>query len=306
MKMDKSRQLLNVGRLQVGDILLSRPQGAESWLIAKLGKSRFSHAEIVVGERIGGPEYFLSSYEATTDRTRRGQLVGFIRNIPLTDYVYRIRDVRIKLPPLVNAKDITDWVQFEVLRWRETDSSSFKEFQKSLKTRCNALNLTPYASPRVLAALTPFPRMTEFLARCTGLVPTHVVDGLFCSQLVAKVYSDGGLPLAPLPPEEIAPRHLAELAGRTESPLLIVPKEQLIFLPGTDYFVATDYRALNTGVKNHSTETASAVRAGELVQDTFQRFLKSSQKILKSFHKHLNKRREKTDDCRNECKRRWR
>jgi hypothetical protein len=286
MKMCKSRQLLNVDQLQVGDILLSRPQGVESWLIAKLGGSRYSHAEIIVGGRISGTEFFLSSYEATTDKTKRGQLVGLVRNIPLTDYQYRLRDIRVKLPPLVKAKDITDWVEFEVLRWRDSDTSSFKEFQKLLKTNCNILNLKPYASPRVVAALTPFPRMMEFLGKRTGQVPTHIVDGLFCSQLVAKVYSEGGFPLAPLPPEEIAPRHLAELGRRADSPLLIVPKEQLIFLPGTDYSVATDNRALNTGVKNHSTETASAVRAAELVQDT-------SQKLLSSFQKLLNKGREK-------------
>jgi hypothetical protein len=286
MKLGKLRQLLNVDRLQVGDILLSRPQGVESWLIAKLGGSRFSHAEIVVGERIGGPDFVLSTYEATTDKTGRGQLVGLVRNMLLTDYLYRLRDIRVKLPPLVQAKDITDWVEFEVLRWRDSETSSFKEFQKSLKTKCNTLNLKPFASPRAVAALTPFPRMMEFLGKRTGLVPTHVVDGLFCSQLVAKVYSEGGFPLASVPPEAIAPRHLAEFARRADSSLSIVPREQLIFVPGTDYFAARDLRVLTTGVRHHSTETASIGRITERVNDSFH-------KIQNSFRKLLNRRREK-------------
>jgi hypothetical protein len=282
--MDPCSVVLNVGRLQAGDILLSRPNGWESWLIARLIGSRFSHAEIVVGERITDDGLVLMAYEATTDESSLGNIVGLVRRRRLVDYQFTAKELPddasaaakkayveagIRWPVL--AMDITRYAEFEVLRPRAVAASAFKRFQGDLMDICNAFHLRPYANADVLGNLVPFPRLLKYLGHLTKRIPRDVHEGLFCSQLVALAYEIGGLRISQLQPREITPRHLAELAEGAEASFELVPRKALQFSPGADYVLANDWRLENELLKRHSTDTAEGLRASEHIQDIAKR-----------------------------------
>jgi hypothetical protein len=280
----KSPKSVNVNRLRSGDILLSRPRGIESWFIAKLGGSRFSHAEIVVNEPEGG----LCVYEATTDHTSQKEVVGLVRKKLLVDYQYAPRfpsraasaDEKRKFfdrpseerEPVL-AKDISEYVEFEVLRRPGPVAPEFRKFQNALAAICSPLHLEPYAGIDAISRLTAFPWLVNVLAKRTGLIPDHIVPGLFCSQLVAMVYKEGGFALSSLPPEDVTPRHLAEFARMPNGPLVVVPPQTLLFSPGSEYVLANDWRATNAAVNRHSADTAFPIRIWETIERDLKRMI---------------------------------
>jgi hypothetical protein len=279
-----AERFLNVNRLRSGDILLSRSRGIESWFIAKLGGSRISHAEIVVGEPEGG----LCVYEATTDHTSQKKIVGLVRKKLLADYQYAPRfpsraasaDEKREFfdrPPEerepVLAKDISEYAEFEVLRRPVPVTPEFRKFQNALAAICSPLHLEPYAGIDAISGLTAFPRLAKVLTKRTGLIPDHVVPGLFCSQLVAMVYKEGGFALSSLPPEDVTPRHLAALARMPSSPLAVVPPQTLLFSPGSEYELVSDWLAMNAALNRHSANTALPIRICQTIERDLKRMI---------------------------------
>jgi hypothetical protein len=277
MTSDSPPKLANLNRLRKGDILLSRPRGIESWFIAKLGGSRFSHAEIVIRD----PEESWCVYEATTALTTRKEVVGLIRKKPAADYQYapifpprtasgdekkRFLERPSEERELVIARDISEYVEFDVLRWRDPPTPEFLKFQDGLGAICERFYLTPYASIDAIARLTAFPWLVKILAKRTRLIPDHIVPGLFCSQLVALVYKNGGFALSSLPAEDITPRHLDELARMPGGHLVAIPRQTLLFSPGSEYELTHDWRDQNTWVNLHGTDTADIIRISERIQ----------------------------------------
>lgn len=267
-----SLTLLNVNQLRAGDIILSRPRECESMFIALFGMSCFSHAEIVVESTDSIP----LTLEATTDNSSSGAIVGLVRERFLRELIYEKRNPqRTEDCDLVFAKDISNYAKFEVMRWCDSQATEFIKFQKSLKDIREAIRLTPYANVEIIARLTYFPAVVILLNKFIGSIPQAYCEGLFCSQLVAKAYQDGGCPLftSDMPPEKVSPRRLAGLAEGNNSKLRFLPKNELLFVPGAEYALKYDLRPLNKFVKQHSVDTGANLRASEKTLSLVQEIL---------------------------------
>ena len=173
-------RLIDVGKPKTGDIILTRSSGIDSWLIALFGRSKFSHAQIVLQDRESP-----WACEATTDSTSTGELVGLVRSVPLYDYMYSRTDKQHLVPPIF-AKNIADYGCFEIMRWRDQIDPAFVAFQKSLPMFCLGLRLRPYANIAALVRFASFPPLWIALNKVLALIPNHVVPGYFCSHLVAR------------------------------------------------------------------------------------------------------------------------
>ena len=255
----RSERLIDVGKLKTGDIILTRSREIDSSLISLFGRSRFSHAQIVVSDGKSG-----WTYEATTDKTSTGELVGLVRSVPLFDYIYSCTDKSV-VSRHIFAKNIGAYGAFEVLRWRNQGAPAFVRFQKQLSLFCAELKLRPYANIAALARFAPFPTLWIALNKVFGLVPDHVVPGYFCSQLVALAYREGGASLSAVDPSDVTPRSLWELGKDTSSTIGAVPVAELEFSPGDRYVRMTDWRQMKDFVIADSNGSASSMRKLEII-----------------------------------------
>jgi hypothetical protein len=254
-------RLLNLAQVRPADIILSRSKKIESGIIAWLGQSRFSHAEIIVGD-YDGADVTLSACEATTDKSSTKAIVGLVRRRLIADYQFSLRrPASVSLPVL--AMDISKYSHFALLRHRQAETEEFDAFRRKLLSLCRPLHLTPYASVKDIAQLTARPDAAEFFGKLSRQIPRHVAPGLFCSQLVSLLYQQGGFPLGVLRPEQMAPRHLQALAAQPDAALTVVPPSDILFDPGTAYEMTQDWRERNTWIDQHSTDVAGTIRISE-------------------------------------------
>lgn len=212
------RRYIDLSMLEAGDIFLSRPKGqSDSMAIALLGATRFSHAEIYLGDRrrdlpegVSNPETCEATV-ATHLLSGRLGLIGLVRNrvLPRAVWSRKIVNGQPIGDDIYLIMDVAEYAAFEVRRWKGAKPPGFAAFQEMLAAHSMELLRTPYAEVRALARLTPLPWFVGFLARISGWFPKPMVRGLFCSQLVALLYEMGGFPLFEnLSPEDVTPRAL--------------------------------------------------------------------------------------------------
>jgi len=304
--MGRRERLIDVGKLRAGDIILTRASGFDSFLLALFGRSRFSHAQIVFSVEDGGPR----ACEATTDLTSAGELVGLVRTVFLRDHFYKratrpkskrasfLRDYLSTLVPwrkkklastvletYVSTKDIGEYAAFQVLRVGDQTTPAFVRFQQSLPKFCDEVHLKPYADVAELAKFAPLTPLWIALNRIVPIIPNHILPGLFCSQLVALAYKDGGLPLSDKEPSEITPRLLAGLAKQAKSAMITIPLAQLEFVPGNDYVRDHNFRPQNELFTQRISNNAHTFRLFESLDHQLAGLMARNSEVLRKMRK---------------------
>lgn len=198
----RADKVLNRSALRPGDVILSRPKGIESALIARFGKSVFSHAQLLVSKEWVHPAEAneqaqrsaseLVILEATTDVDPvTNRLVGGIgfRELP-------IHYVRRSVDPVHSSKralSLSSYVYFEVFRHIDADTDAFRSFaENSLRELCQKYIGQPYASLDDLAKAAGMSDTLRALADLLNVIPKSRRPGIFCSQLVSRLYEEGG------------------------------------------------------------------------------------------------------------------
>ncbi|OGL65732.1 MAG: hypothetical protein A3J27_07720 [Candidatus Tectomicrobia bacterium RIFCSPLOWO2_12_FULL_69_37] len=217
-----SNEVLDLAALRPGDIILSRPKGLESALIAFFGQSDFSHAQLLVPDDCLGSQHTelkrkqpigrqrcTLAIEATTDFDPIiKQIVGGVgyRRLPLR----YLRPMEAPPHQSQTVSPLSSYLYFDVFRHRSADTEEFREFVTSrIPEICHRYEHRPYASLRDLAQVTATPWIVETLGSLLKIIPQSPRPGLFCSQFVASIFADGGFPLTDCPPARVRPRDLA-------------------------------------------------------------------------------------------------
>jgi hypothetical protein len=213
-------EVLDLRALQSGDIILSRPAGLESSLIAFFGASEFSHAQLVVVDDVLGaaatalrrtsPDQPCDLViEATTDvDPATQQLIGGVgyRRLPRRS----IRDSSLASVPKGAVSPLTGYVYFDVFRHHAAGTAAFQRFfREHIASVCERYLYKPYAQLHDLAAISIAPWTVEFVANILRVIPDSPRSGLFCSQLVASIFRDGGYPLIDIDPRYVRPGDVA-------------------------------------------------------------------------------------------------
>lgn len=217
-----SNEVLDLAALRPGDIILSRPKGLESALIAFFGQSDFSHAQLLVPDECLGPQHAqlkrkqpvgrprcTLAIEATTDFDPISkQIVGGVgyRRLPLR----YLRPTGAPPHQSQTVAPLSSYLYFDVFRHRNADTKEFREFVTNrIPEICHRYEHRPYASLHDLAQVTATPWTVEALGSLLKIIPRSPRSGLFCSQLVASLFADGGFPLTDCVPARVRPRDLA-------------------------------------------------------------------------------------------------
>jgi hypothetical protein len=207
---------IDIRKLLPGDILLTRQKGEkDSQLIALFGGSRYSHAELYAGQS--------TTYEATThvvgDQPHQ-KLVGSVGIRWIDDGLWRqCAGAQASQSGSGSAHNYstdvmkTDrYAHCDVFRWHDDDEPGLQQFRDGVYDRGKAFRFRPYATLRDLTATLPLGLrlLAQSLGQFVDVIPPSYGSGLFCSQLVARIYEEGGLPLfRHLSPQYVTPRHLA-------------------------------------------------------------------------------------------------
>ena len=217
-------EVLNLDALQPGDIILSRPATWESSWIAIFGLSRFSHASLVVLEDMvdvvsaeagfsarGRPHTLL--IEATTDQLPgTDEIVGGVGYWPLGNKW--IRKHGSSEVPTGNVFPLNKYAYFEVFRHRSSATEEFQAFvQYGITASCRRYLNEPYARLSDLSKVSVAPWFVRLAGNWLMHLPKSQRAGLFCSQLVAAIYHDGGFPLSAKEPSLVRPRDLARASN---------------------------------------------------------------------------------------------
>ena len=213
-------QVLNLDALQPGDIILARPATRKSFWIAFFGLSRFSHASLVVLEDMvdvvsaeagssarGRPHTLL--IEATTDQLPgTDEIVGGVGYWPLGNKW--IRKHGSSELPTGNVFLLNNYAYFEVFRHRSSATEEFQAFvQHGITASCKHYLNEPYARLSDLSKVSVAPWFVRLAGNWLMYPLESQRAGLFCSQLVAAIYHDGGFPLSAKEPSLVRPRDLA-------------------------------------------------------------------------------------------------
>jgi hypothetical protein len=240
-----SNEALDLAALRPGDIILSRPRGLESSLIALFGQSNFSHAQLLVTDRCLGQNYERSEIsspsrtkgdydlviEATTDfepETKR--IVGGVG--------YRRLAVRYVRQPgsspfkSRSISPISDYLYFDVFRHQSDGTEVFRTFiEEQLPKLCQRYANEPYATLHDLAQASAMPQTVEALGEVIKIIPRSPRPGLFCSQLVATIFAEGGFPLTSILPRLTRPQDLAladTLVRKTPQTRVVIEKNAVV------------------------------------------------------------------------------
>jgi hypothetical protein len=254
-----SNEALDLMALRPGDIILFRPKGLESALIAHFGNSKFSHAQLLVRDDCLGAQYKKLHNNPTPERERCSLVIEATTDIdPITKKIaagvgYRRlprRYLRRRgMSPFESrtVSPLSSYVYFDVFRHRAAATEEFRTFiTERVPKLCQRYANQPYASLSDLAQVSAMPLTVEALGKFVKTIPRSSRPGLFCSQLVASIFADGGFPLTQRPASRTRPQDLASastLACITPNTRLVIDEDAVIrtyaqlleeVLPGID------------------------------------------------------------------------
>lgn len=181
----RSPLFLDVFRLRPGDIILSRARAFSSKKIALWTGGCFSHAQLVVAP--GGV-----IVESTYDEDFAGV------NCSLPPY----QNVERKGEPVAGIRVIRRYRYFEVFRYSPTseqESVRLKAFTKEVFRKALRYCGEPYANAQTLISLSPLLQSVKVLRELAESLGDAIIrtpwNGIFCSQLIAVLYAEAGIPL---------------------------------------------------------------------------------------------------------------
>ena len=238
-------EVLDLDTLRPGDIILSRPDTWESFWLAFFGRSRFSHACLVVSDEVlgeaeaaqwrssPGQPYTLVIEATTATPPNSKEIVGGVGYWRLSRNLIRVRDSSAL--PKGRVSPLKPYAYFEVFRHSDCEKPEFQTFfRQGIATSCNRYVNEPYARLSALAKVSIAPWFVKLVGEWFIDLPKSRREGLFCSQLVASIFRDGGFPLSKKDPSLIRPRDIAKAAclmRTTPTPRRrLEPNEELVRL----------------------------------------------------------------------------